>query len=316
MAIQSRRGNYNKFDISKLLPGEWAVVADGDENSSDGMSVYLCFKAGIAKRMATYEDMEENVAQATKGERGTIWYFGTDVTGTNTSGTVFPDTGINNAIVNDVYVNETTWNLYECTLGGSASIAKWAYVGCIKGQKGDKGEPGDLTLDSKIEFDQALSRTNVEQQDTIPELFAKCQIWFSQLKNVAFSASYNDLEDLPEDSGWVSLNPTGNYEGISAHPPRVRKIGNMVEVSGGIRNNANQIAGSTAEVTLVTIPSGYRPSKMVISEGSTSTSGKYQLRINTDGTLTASRATSPGSTGYTSIPATTALFFHAVYFVA
>lgn len=64
MAIQNRKGPYNKFDPQKLLPGEWAVVTSGDLHAPDGLSVYMCFKAGIVKRMATYEDMVDNIDQA------------------------------------------------------------------------------------------------------------------------------------------------------------------------------------------------------------------------------------------------------------
>lgn len=67
MAIQNRRGAYGDFDPSKLLPGEWAVVLSGDTNASDGLACYMCFKAGVVKRMATYEDMIDNIA-ATSGE--------------------------------------------------------------------------------------------------------------------------------------------------------------------------------------------------------------------------------------------------------
>lgn len=64
MAIQNRKGPYNKFDPQKLLPGEWAVITSGDPSSADGLSAYMCFKAGTVKRMATYEDMVENIDQA------------------------------------------------------------------------------------------------------------------------------------------------------------------------------------------------------------------------------------------------------------
>lgn len=65
MGIQSRRGNFVNFDPDKLLPGEWAVVVSGDKNSSDGKSVYICFSAGIVKRMSTYEDVKDIITQAT-----------------------------------------------------------------------------------------------------------------------------------------------------------------------------------------------------------------------------------------------------------
>lgn len=121
----------------------------------------------------------------------------------------------------------------------------------------------------------------------------------------------------PSDTGWVTLSPTGNYESVTAHPMQVKKVGNLVELSGAVRNTANQIAGSTAETTLgVTLAAQYRPSKMVVKMGTTAADNVYQLRINTDGTVTASKATEPGTAGYTSIPANTAIFIHAMYFAA
>ena len=69
MAIQSRRGVYKDFDPDKLLPGELAVVVDGDAGSKTGETVYMCFKAGKVKRMATYEDMSENLDVVTKEVR-------------------------------------------------------------------------------------------------------------------------------------------------------------------------------------------------------------------------------------------------------
>lgn len=65
MAIQSRRGSYGDFDPNKMLPGEWASVLKDDPKAQDGKSVYMCFAAGDVKRMATYEDMKDNIKEAT-----------------------------------------------------------------------------------------------------------------------------------------------------------------------------------------------------------------------------------------------------------
>ena len=65
MAIQNRRGNYADFDPQKLVPGEWAVVQSGDPNSERGRAVYMAFNVGEIERMATYEDMQENIVSAT-----------------------------------------------------------------------------------------------------------------------------------------------------------------------------------------------------------------------------------------------------------
>lgn len=64
MAIRNRHGIYDKFIPEKLVPGEFAFVRSGDPNAKDGKSIYASFDAGTTKRLATYEDMKENIALA------------------------------------------------------------------------------------------------------------------------------------------------------------------------------------------------------------------------------------------------------------
>ncbi len=64
MAIKNRHGIYDKFVPEKLVPGEFAFVRSGDPNAKDGKSIYASFDAGSTKRLATYEDMKENIALA------------------------------------------------------------------------------------------------------------------------------------------------------------------------------------------------------------------------------------------------------------
>lgn len=72
MAIQMRRGAYVNFNPAKLMPGEWAVVVSGDSGAKDGKSAYICFAAGDVKRIATYEDMVDNVHDAVDQNNGAI----------------------------------------------------------------------------------------------------------------------------------------------------------------------------------------------------------------------------------------------------
>lgn len=65
MAIQNRRGAYADFDKSKMVAGEIAVVQSGDPNSTDGSAVYVATQAGNAKRLSTYEDMQNEIVNAT-----------------------------------------------------------------------------------------------------------------------------------------------------------------------------------------------------------------------------------------------------------
>lgn len=72
MAIQMRRGAYTNFNPAKLMPGEWAVVVSGDSGAKDGKVAYICFAAGDVKRVATYEDMVDNVHDAVDQNNGAI----------------------------------------------------------------------------------------------------------------------------------------------------------------------------------------------------------------------------------------------------
>lgn len=60
MAIQNRRGSKSNFDPQKMLPGEWAVSTDPE---TENQIVWMCFRAGVVKRMATYENFEYDMEQ-------------------------------------------------------------------------------------------------------------------------------------------------------------------------------------------------------------------------------------------------------------
>jgi len=62
MAIENKRmkqrgGTYGNFNKSQCLDREINIVTGGDENASDGRAAYVSFSPGVAKRLATYEDM-------------------------------------------------------------------------------------------------------------------------------------------------------------------------------------------------------------------------------------------------------------------
>ena len=81
-------------------------------------------------------------ATGATGQRGSRWTSGTAITGTSTTATIFSNTGIKDALVNDFYLNTSTGYVYRCTVAGTASIAKWVYTGSIKGATGAKGDTG------------------------------------------------------------------------------------------------------------------------------------------------------------------------------
>lgn len=64
MAIQNRRGKFEDFNPEELLAGEFAVVQEGDTASTTGRSLYICFEPGVVKRIADYEDIGDEIAEA------------------------------------------------------------------------------------------------------------------------------------------------------------------------------------------------------------------------------------------------------------
>lgn len=66
------------------------------------------------------------------GEKGRGIYSGTSITGTETSGTVFSGSNVEEAILDDLYLNTDTGYLYKCTKPGEPNVAKWIYTGSIK----------------------------------------------------------------------------------------------------------------------------------------------------------------------------------------
>ena len=60
MAIKVRRGLKKDFDPYKMLPGEWAVSIDAQ---TQNQIVWMCFAAGVVKRMGTYEDFMEMIRE-------------------------------------------------------------------------------------------------------------------------------------------------------------------------------------------------------------------------------------------------------------
>ena len=67
MAIQHRRGTYNNFDPSRMVQGEAAIVLSGDPNTNDGKAAYIAFAPGNVKRLATINDIQDDLENAVDG---------------------------------------------------------------------------------------------------------------------------------------------------------------------------------------------------------------------------------------------------------
>ena len=60
--ILIRRGLLANFDPDQMAAGEWAVSID---SVRENQIIWMCFAPGVVKRMGTYEDFEDQIAEAT-----------------------------------------------------------------------------------------------------------------------------------------------------------------------------------------------------------------------------------------------------------
>ena len=160
-------GSVEDEDNAKLyMKGASAYVYITDLSGATGMTGPQGPQGatGAAGAKGEKGDTGATGAQGEKGDkgdtgtRGSIINYGTAITGTATAGAVFSGSGIASALVNDLYINTSTWNVYKCTTAGAASAAKWAYVGNTKGATGAtgaagaKGEKGDAGVTPSFEI--------------------------------------------------------------------------------------------------------------------------------------------------------------------
>lgn len=73
-----------------------------------------------------------------KGGASGEWFFSTNITGTNTNGVVFANSGIEMATVGDANLNlnidgDSYGNVYSCVVAGTPTTAQWKYEGNITG---------------------------------------------------------------------------------------------------------------------------------------------------------------------------------------
>ena len=163
--------------------------------------------------------------KGTTGTRGSRWTEGTAITGTSTVPTTF-NTGIEDALQEDLYLNTTTGNVYRCTTSGDAATAKWVYACNIKGVKGDpgtkgdqgakgdpgekgeKGDPGEkgekgdpgtastVADEMTVAFTEAESRENIATGERMNTIMGKIKKWFADLTVAAFAQVITTKEDL------------------------------------------------------------------------------------------------------------------------
>lgn len=163
-------------------PGEAATIQVGTVEASDPGGDPKVTNSG------TEQDAVLNF-MLPRGDPGSMWYQGDTITGTSTSGVVFAGSGIDNAELNDMYLNTGSGadkgNVYVCVLAGNASTAQWAYKQNIMGPTG----PAGTANAASVEYDNkssGLTATNV--QGAVDELTQKSVFEQKAVHNITLDA--------------------------------------------------------------------------------------------------------------------------------
>ena len=102
-----------------------------------------------------------------------------------------------------VYYNGSSYVAKKLTTGNTpqASDDYWQVIA--------NANSADISDETPI-FTESTTRTNINSGEKISTLFGKIKKWFTDLKAVAFSGSYNDLSDKPSIPAAVAVK--GNAE--------------------------------------------------------------------------------------------------------
>ena len=122
---------------------------------------------GLTGAQGPKGDTGQRGATGAAGTRGSQIYWGTAITGTSATAAVFGSSGIASALVNDLYINTSTWNIYQCTLSGAASTAKWVYKGNIKGATGASGAAASIGTASVAGLTKLYTSTGTSTDGTM-----------------------------------------------------------------------------------------------------------------------------------------------------
>ena len=216
------------------------------------------------------------------GVRGSIINYGTAITGTSTTATIFSGSGLTSSLVGDMYMNTSTSYLYRCTVAGNASTAKWVYVGSMKGATGAKGDKGDKGVNATTTAVATTSANGLMSKDMV-----------TKLNGIASGATAVSDSTV---SGWGYLKTDAKYKlgilsaGGTAYPIQLNRTDKNDET--GANSSISLVPGNNVTMSLSGSALTINARDSTYSTGTASTSGLTKLYTttgtNTDGTLTQS----------------------------
>ena len=139
-------------------------------------------------------------------------------------------------------------------------------------------------------FVEASIRTNINSGESQSTLFGKIKKWFSDLKTVAFTGSYNDLTDVPPaaavNNGQLTIQKNGtNVQTFTANQASNATANITVPTKVSELTNDSGYTTNTGTVTQVKVgTTAYNPSSGVVSLPAYPTVNNATLTIQKNGT--------------------------------
>jgi len=100
----------------------------------------------------------------------------------------------------------------------------------------------------------------------------------------------NSITNLEYDTGWQTLTITNNKFAHYSNDQilQIRKVGRIVELTGSLKNTAS-ITLNTTQVTVATLSSEFRPTKMMVGLMQGSGTNVFNVIVNSNGNIDVNR---------------------------
>ena len=160
--------------------------------------------------------------QGPKGEtgiRGSRWNFGTAITGEDTTPKTY-ETGIEDSLVDDMYLNKETGAIYRCTVSGVPNIARWVYTTAIATEDFINKvieNTGDASSEDLAKLEEKLSDRLDEQE-------------------LDFNNKYEAIADKLEDLTVTSLFNQHEFTGSNSSLESVANLARLYNENNVILN--------------------------------------------------------------------------------
>lgn len=182
------------------------------------------------------------------------WYTGTNITGTSSTATIFPNSGISSAVVGDMYLNTDTQNTYRCTVAGAANAAKWVYVSNIEGDDG----VGIISI-TPLHYLKTTSGAPAKPSSHVTSTSTATNVWTLAVPTYETGATYYTCNEIYFDNNTYSWTDVVADSGINTAIVKANtaenQSGHAVTVAEAAQGAVNTLASRVIDVSNTVIGS-------------------------------------------------------------